>query len=116
MKEQDAIAIMNIVSMCLLILVLILWSGRPGLWTHSRLLTVVWSLVNVLGLAMTNGLILATQRYEMQCASSVESSVNAPWCTMEGFLYGFFGFAFSWQLFDVNIFLVRNRMKRRRYD
>lgn len=109
--EQTTVGILNIVSMVLLILVLILWSGRQGVWTQSRMLTVMFSLLNALGLAAVSGFVLLTQRSAMQCASSVENSVNAPWCTFEGFMYGFLGVGFSWSeaLFNINLFMVGSR-------
>ncbi|KAI9002946.1 hypothetical protein DFJ74DRAFT_695406 [Hyaloraphidium curvatum] len=107
-KAQTVVAILNVVSMVLLIVVLALWSTRDGVWTQSRMLTVMFSLLNALGLAAVNGLVLLTQRYAMQCMSSVETSINAPWCTFEGFMYGFFGIGFSWSeaLFNINLFLI----------
>jgi hypothetical protein len=72
------------------------------------MITVMFSLLNAMGLAGVGGYMLLVKRDEFMCESSVEDAVNKGWCTFEGIAYSFFGqaFSFSEALFNVNLFLV----------
>ncbi|KAI9030368.1 hypothetical protein DFJ74DRAFT_656329 [Hyaloraphidium curvatum] len=106
--EEDVVGKLNTVSFVLLLVVLGLWAGRPNVWQSSRLVTVMFSLLNALGLAGVGAYMLNSKRQDFMCMSEVEDAVNRGWCTFEGISYSFFGqaFSFSEALFNVNLFLT----------
>lgn len=111
--EEDLVAKLNAVSVVLLLVVLGLWMGRPGILASSRTATVLFSLLNALGLALLSSGILLFKRDEMMCANPVEDSTGGFWCTLEGLGYAFFGqaFSFSEALFNVNLFLTLHYLR-----
>ncbi len=110
---ETIVGVLDLISMVLLIFTLVILATRPGAFVQSRQVTVMFSLLNALGLATVAGILLIGFREQYMCSSTIQDAINVPLCTFEGFAYQFFGTAFSWSeaLFNVNLFLVCQHMR-----
>jgi hypothetical protein len=78
--------ILNLLSIPALLITFYLVGSRPGAWKSSKIMTVLFSLLNVLGMQGFEALIQLGTRggYDYMCVSETSRTVDKLVCTLEG--------------------------------